>query len=98
MEKEYIFMAKANDSAERFVLLANAQSLNSETQSNFVYVNNGELIINAKGSIQIIDMMGRVVLSEENGLSHINVSGLKNSAYIVRCVNDDEVKIQKMIL
>lgn len=98
MEKEYTFVAKANDSAERFVLLANAQSLNSETQSNFVYVNNGELIINAKGSIQIIDMMGRVVLSEENGMAHINVSGLKNSAYIVRCVNDDEVKIQKIIL
>lgn len=98
MEKEYTFVAKANDSAERFVLLANAQSLNSETQSNFVYVNNGELIINAKGSIQIIDMMGRVVLSEENGMAHINVSDLKNSAYIVRCVNDDEVKIQKIIL
>ncbi len=98
MEKEYTFVAKANDSAERFVLLANAQSLNSETQSNFVYVNNGELIINAKGSIQIIDMMGRVVLSEENAMAHINVSGLKNSAYIVRCVNDDEVKIQKIIL
>ena len=98
MEKEYTFVAKANDSAERFVLLANAQSLNSATQSNFVYVNNGELIINAKGSIQIIDMMGRVVLSEENAMAHINVSGLKNSAYIVRCVNDDEVKIQKIIL
>lgn len=66
--------------------------------SNFAYINNGELIVEVEGPVQIIDMMGRVVMTEESHNGSINISSLKNAAYIVRCVSEDEVKTQKIVV
>lgn len=66
---------------------------------NFVYQSGDELIINAEGQIQIIDIMGRTVY---NGEAHencrINVENLNNATYIIRCVNDENIKTQKIVI
>ena len=51
-----------------------------------------------EGTIQIIDMMGRVVMKEENHDGTINIGELNNATYIVRCVNENEVKTQKIVV
>ncbi|MBR5202991.1 MAG: T9SS type A sorting domain-containing protein, partial [Clostridia bacterium] len=68
--------------------------------ANFVYQSGEELIVNAEGTIQIIDMMGRVVYSAEhsNGSNRINVSEFNNAAYVVRVVNGNGVKSQKVVI
>ncbi len=66
--------------------------------SNFAYINNGELIVEVEGPVQIIDMMGRIVMTEESHNGSINICSLKNAAYIVRCVSEDEVKTQKIVV
>ena len=97
MDNEYHFMAMSNDNPDRFILkLANGQQ--PAANSNFAYINNGNLIVDAEGAVQIIDIMGRVVIEEENHNGIINVSFLEDAAYIVRCVNENEVKSQKIVI
>ncbi|MBR2050900.1 MAG: choice-of-anchor J domain-containing protein [Bacteroidales bacterium] len=96
LENEYKFMANASENTERFVL-----KLTSDTDSvdeNFIFINDDELIISSAGTIQIIDMMGRVVMTEENHNGRINIGGLDNAAYVIRCINENGVKVQKIVV
>ena len=45
-------------------------------------------------------MMGRVVYTSEveSANNRINVSGFNNAAYIIRVINEEGVKVQKIIL
>lgn len=92
----YTFQAMTDDAPDRFILRMNRQ-VESE---NFVYRSGEELIINAEGSVQIIDVMGRIVYSNEivNDNHRVNIGSLKNAAYIVRVVNANEVKTQKVVI
>ncbi|MBQ4547902.1 MAG: choice-of-anchor J domain-containing protein [Bacteroidales bacterium] len=96
LENEYKFMANASENTERFVL-----KLTSDTDSvneNFIFINDDELIISSAGTIQIIDMMGRVVMTEENHNGRINIGGLDNAAYVIRCITENGVKVQKIVV
>ncbi len=100
-EGEYNFIATSNDMKNRFVVrLSNSMTATEEFLANFVYQSGEELIINAEGAIQIIDMMGRVVYSNENanGNDRINVSEFNNAAYVVRVINSNGVKSQKVVI
>ena len=99
IEDEYNFTATSNDSHNRFVVrLVNGQQPTDNSQ--FVYQSGEELIINAEGTIQIIDMMGRVVYSNEHSSSNnrINVAEFKDATYVVRVVNEEGVKVQKVVI
>ena len=97
LENEYNFTATSRDNANRFVVkLDNRQQTTDNSQ--FVYQSGEELIINAEGTIQIIDMMGRVVYSNEMNNGRINVSDFNNAAYVVRVVNAEGVKSQKVVI
>lgn len=94
---DYTFTSTTNDNACRFALkLGNSQQ--SITDDNFANQSGDNLIINMEGTIQIIDMMGRVVMKEENHDGTINIGELNNATYIVRCVNENEVKTQKIVV
>ncbi|MBO5810198.1 MAG: PEGA domain-containing protein [Bacteroidales bacterium] len=96
-EKEYNFIATKDDRSDRFVLkLANGEEPSENSQ--FVYQSGEELIINAEGTIQIIDMMGRMIYSSNAENSRINVSNLKGATYIVRNITDNDVKVQKVVI
>ena len=100
-EGEYNFIATSNDMKNRFVVrLSNSMTATEEFLANFVYQSGEELIVNAEGTIQIIDMMGRVVYSAEhsNGSNRINVSEFNNAAYVVRVVNGNGVRSQKVVI
>ncbi len=106
LEEDYTFMATTYDSAERFVLTMNSDNDNdfdNDTDSdngNFAYISGEDLIISVEGAVQIIDVMGRIIYSNDvtSDNNRINVSGFDNAAYIVRVVNENEVKVQKIIL
>ncbi len=99
IENEYSFMANSTDATDRFVIMMDNGQQTTDN-SHFVYVSGEELFINAEGTIQIIDMMGRVVYSNNvaNDNNRIDVSGFNKAAYVVRVINEKEVKVQKVIL
>ena len=99
LENEYEFMANSNDNAERFIIkMDNSQQ--TTDNSHFAYVSGEELIINAEGTIQIIDMMGRMIYSNnvESSNNRINVSGFNRATYVVRVINENGVNVQKIVV
>ena len=68
--------------------------------SHFVYQSGEDLIIDAEGTVQIIDVMGRVLVSDEveSTNNRINVSGFRNGTYMVRVINGSEVKVEKVVI
>ena len=99
LKGRYEFMVYSTEgSRERFTLKFSKKA-EPEQDKNFVYQSGDELIIEAEGTVQIIDVMGRVVLSETvNGNGRINISGLDKAAYIVRCVESSTMNTQKIVI
>ena len=99
LEEDYTFMATTADNAERFVLLKDNGQQTTDN-SHFAYVSGEDLIISVEGAVQIIDVMGRIIYSNDvtSDNSRIDVSGFDNAAYIVRVVNEEGVKVQKLIV
>lgn len=99
LKGRYEFMVYSTEgSRERFTLKFSKKA-EPEQDKNFVYQSGDELIIEAEGTVQIIDVMGRVVLSETvNGNGRINISGLDKAAYIVRCVESSTINTQKIVI
>jgi hypothetical protein len=91
----YTFKSMTDDNHDRFVL-----RMSNDAEEGFVYRTGDELVVCAEGKVQILDVMGRVVyngyIDSEN--HRINVSTLNNAAYIVRVVNANEVKTQKVVI
>lgn len=94
----YTFMAREKDARDRFTIKLSKNGV--QAGDDFVYQSGDELIINGAGTVQIIDVMGRIVYSSdvESCNSRINVSGLKSATYMVRNINGNEVKTQKIVV
>ena len=97
--EDYNFIATSGSNHERFILKLDGEQQTTD-DDQFVYQSGEELVIDAEGTIQIIDMMGRIVYSNEhsNGDDRISVSEFDNAAYIVRVVNEEGVKVQKVVV
>ena len=97
---DYSFTASVNDESGRFLLRLSAKNnIGSEEDGNFVYQSGDELIIKAEGDLQIVDIMGRIVYNGNvNNGNRINISHLNTSTYIVRCIDNDKVRIQKIVI
>lgn len=96
LESSYTFQATTHDKRDRFVL----KMSNDVVDDSFVYRSGNELIVNAKGKVQILDVMGRVVYSsyivDDN--YRIDISAFNSAAYVIRIVNTNEVKTQKIVI
>lgn len=99
LNNEYSFSATEDANPGRFVLRF-SKTDNESVSDNFVYQSGEDLYVNAEGTIQIVDMMGRVVYSNdvEGSNSVINVSNLNKATYIVRNINENQVRIQKIVI
>lgn len=97
--EDYTFTSTTDEAKDRFVVrMVNSQQTTDDNY--FVYQSGEELIVNAKGMIQIVDVLGRVVYQSEhsNDINRINVENLDNATYVLRCVNGSEVKTQKIVI
>ncbi len=74
VEPSYTFNATANDNAERFTLVFDFNNYTgcneNYTSENFIYQNGDEIIVNGEGELQVFDVLGRFVMSQ-------NVSGVE---------------------
>ena len=94
----YTFEAKTTDYESRFKLVF-ATGDNSK-DDNFAYFSNGSFVINndGKATLQVIDIMGRILKSENiNGCANLNVNAAPG-IYMLRLVNGDNVKVQKVVV
>ena len=91
------FALDARENYNRFVLRFSKKT--DSDGGNFVYQSGDELVIDAEGLVQIIDVMGRIVYSgDQSGINRVNVNGLENSACVVRNINNNEIRTQKIVI
>ena len=101
MLEDYTFIAKSNDSEERFFIrLGNSQQ--STDNSHFAYITNGMISIDyieGQGMLNIYDIIGRPV-AEYNVATSANISTADFTAgvYIIRMSDENGVKVQKIVV
>ncbi len=98
--EDYDFTATSGDDVNRFIVKLAVSDQQSAVSDNFVYQSGEELVIDAEGTVQIIDVMGRVVYSDdvESTNNRIDVSGFRNGTYVVRVIIGSEVKVEKVVI
>ena len=107
----YTFTAKTTDYASRFRLVFVADG--DVCEPNFAFVSNGEIIITGVGgdgdagtaSLQVVDVLGHVcrdamiaspMIASPN--HRISTTGMAPGVYVLRLVNGDDVKTQKIVI
>ena len=93
----YSFDAKTTDYESRFKLVFATGNNDDET---FAFFSNGSFVINNEGNatLQVIDINGRIMKSESiNGCSSIDMNAAQG-IYMLRLVNGDNVKVQKVVV
>ena len=97
----YTFTSKTTDYASRFRLVFNANSVNDETENEtFAFINGEEIIITnaeANATLQVVDMMGRILVSTK-GANRLSTAGMTQGVYVIRLVNGEKVKTQKIVV
>ena len=102
----YTFEASNDDYESRFRLVFNANNGSNENgNETFAYYNGSEWVINnpSTGSgdnatLQVVDMMGRVLSSETlNGNANVTLNQAAG-IYMLRLVNGENVKVQKVVV
>ena len=93
----YTFSVVSDDTAvrSRFVLVFAETTGLAE---NFGFMNNGNLIVSGEGTLQVIDLMGRVLSSEQiSGSKSINMN-VAPGVYMIRLSNGNDTKTQKIVV
>lgn len=97
----YTFEANTTDYASRFKIVFATENASIETATDsFAYFNNGKLMVANEGqaSLQVVDMMGRILKSEAiNGSAEINMNELAG-VYVLRLTNGNGQKVQKIVI
>lgn len=98
-ESSYSFESNISDYASRFKLVFVAGSAAAEME-DFAFFSNGNLVIanNGEAMLQVVDINGRVLRSERiNGSANVSLNE-SAGVYVLRLVNGENVKNQKIII
>jgi hypothetical protein len=91
----YTFQAKTTDYESRFKLVfAVGSSTGSDT---FAFISNGNIIVNGEGTLQMMDVTGRVVWVGD-AIHRVSTNGMPAGVYVLRLINGNNVKMQKIII
>ena len=94
----YTFEAKSSDYASRFKVVF---SIGGSEGENFAFMRNGHLLIlgqEGQSTLQVVDMTGRILSTETFNGSYDKAFGYSNGVYVLRLINGEEVKTQKIVI
>ena len=94
----YSFTAKVTDYESRFKLVfATADEADGEPSEAFAFISDGNLIVNGTGTLQVIDLTGRVIFTGD-AMNRVSTNGMMPGVYVLRLINGDDVKTQKIVV
>jgi hypothetical protein len=95
----YTFSSKTTDYASRFKLVfsTNGEDGPSTGSGTFAFISDGNIIVNGEGVLQVVDVMGHVVI-QGDAMNRVSTSGMTPGVYVLRLINDNDVKTQKIII
>ena len=98
----YTFSAKTTDYASRFKLVFSVCGDADGDNAPFAFINNGNIIVigaEAGAILQIVDVLGRVLVCRDTShASTISTNGMAPGVYVLRFINGDDVKTQKIVI
>ena len=102
----YTFTAKTTDYESRFKLVFYAnEDADDGNEVPFAFIDASGNIIVMDGpstgsgtcTLQVIDVMGRVIVCRD-AINRVSTSGMAPGVYVLRLINGDMVKTQKIII
>ena len=112
-DNSYSFMTSADDYSSRFYITYECSGMGVEENdeggastgsATFAYINNGNIVVDVGAghgaSLQVIDVLGRVLYSQEGleGACTVSTSGLAKGVYILRLSSNQGIKTQKIVV
>ena len=98
----YTFSAATRDYESRFRLVfAASNSANADSEAdNFAFFSNGSWIINNVGeaTLQVVDVNGRILSTETVNGSVGTTINAASGVYMLRLINGENVKVQKIVV
>ena len=98
----YTFTAKTTDYASHFRLVFSEPADETSANRPFAYIADGEIRINeadARGaSLQVVDVMGRVVVSTGGHTRCVPTAGMTPGVYVLRLIGGTDVRTQKIVI
>ena len=94
----YTFEARTTDYASRFRLVFVCGDANDD--NDFAFFSNGNWVISNDGeaTVQVIDMVGRILKSETiSGNASISINAAPG-VYMLRLINNENMKVQKVVV
>ena len=94
----YAFDARYTDYTSRFKLVFAKDCY--ENNDNFAFFSDGEIIlsgVNGNSTVQVFDVNGRCI-SSTNGANRIAVNNMASGVYMLRLINGENVKTQKIVV
>jgi len=69
-------------------------------ESNFAFFDGSEWVVNGQGQLDVVDMLGRTMLSERltSDQNRVSLDGIAQGVYLMRVTNGNEVKVQKIVV
>ena len=101
---KYTFDATANDYSSRFYLTYAVTGIDDNeyepTVSTFAYFDGSEWVVNGQGQLDVVDMLGRTLLSERltGDQNRVSLDGVAQGVYLMRVTNGKAVKVQKIVV
>ena len=100
---QYRFQATTDDDEARFCLVFTFTGLpevNDTDSQNFAFFSNGEIIVDGTGTLEVIDILGRTLLHQNLSPlnSQLSTLNFKPGVYVLRLIQGDKVKTQKIVV
>lgn len=95
----YTFSARYTDYASRFRLVFSANDLDV-LDDDFAFFTNGEILVNGTGTLQVVDALGRQLLTKQLPTPHSSLltPNFPTGVYVLRLINENNVKTQKIVI
>ena len=97
---QYSFESASGNYSSRFQLMfSDNDNDNDNENEDFAYISNGNLIVNGEGTLQMVDILGRIVFTSEVNSSLLTPhSSLIPGVYVLRLITTDRIRTQKIVI
>ena len=101
----YTFTASSSDYKSRFKLMfaytgVEENEAASTSSASFAFMHDGALTVNGEGMLEVIDMSGRTIVSSRltDAQNTVSLPQAAQGVYVLRLTNDNQSKVQKIVI
>jgi hypothetical protein len=99
----YTFYASKEDYVSRFIISLeynDVEEMEDVKPTSFVFFDGSEWVVNGKGRLEVIDVLGHVLISTEltDEQNRVNLNRCAKGVYLMRLVDGEHMRTQKIII